>query len=68
MFPVASFSTTDTIFELSRRDASFMAASAVSELPVFVVAPIATAAEPPEVAGCLLQVLLRQGYPLINYF
>ncbi len=45
-----------------------MAASAVSELSVFVVAPIATAAEPPEVAGCLLQVILRQGYPLIKFF
>ncbi len=51
MFPVTSDSITDTIFEPSLfPDASVMVASAVSAFSVFIEAPVATAADPPEVA------------------
>ncbi|KAL0194716.1 hypothetical protein M9458_008288, partial [Cirrhinus mrigala] len=52
VFPVSSVPTIDTMFELSLfPDASVTAACAISELSVFIEAPVGTDAEPPEVAA-----------------
>lgn len=45
-----------------------MAASAISELFVFIRAPVATAVAPPELAGVFASAPLKTGVPIYELF